>query len=119
MRQDLVDHKPILNTVVRHYDYDPGFALTRCLIQPFSTMGLVISENLLAFFTRDYQRVAQLLVEMPMIPHAMVEAHTMPAQSEMAQTPAPKGETSTPNMRTNPAHARAQKLAANSRNLYG
>lgn len=76
-------------------------------------------EALLKRLIHQAPMIIDRLPEMPMMLHAMVEAQTLAAQSEMARTPMPKGETSTPDMRMNPVNARAQMLASNSRHLYG
>lgn len=72
-------------------------------------------EALIKRFLHQAPMIIDRLPEMPMMLHAMVEAQTLAAQSELSRSPAPRGETSTPHIRMNPANARAQMLATQSR----
>ncbi len=76
-------------------------------------------EALIKRFVQQAPLIIDRLPEMPMMLHAIVEAQTLAAQSQMGRVPVPKGETSTPDMRMNPVNARAQMLAAHSRHRYG
>ena len=76
-------------------------------------------EALVKRFIQQAPLIIDRLPEMPMMLHAMVEAQTLSAHSNMSRYAAPRGETSTPDMRMNPVNARAQMLASYSRNQHG